>query len=83
MIAEEDKLWVRFRSAGTHTGEYRGVLASTGKKVSITGVVIYRIVDSKVVEKKSGVYDSLDFLKQLGVVEYTERAKGLFPEDVS
>jgi len=29
------------------------------------------------------VNDMLDFLKQLGVIEYTEKAKKLFPEDVS
>ena len=43
--------------------------------------VICRIVDGKVVEKESGVYDELDFLKQLGVIEYTEKAKKLSPED--
>jgi len=28
------------------------------------------------------VTDELDFLKQLGVIEYTEKGKKLFPEDV-
>jgi hypothetical protein len=37
--------------------------------------VICRTVDGKVVEKELWVYDELDFLKQLGVVEYTEKRK--------
>jgi len=76
IIAEGDKVWVRFKDTGTHTGEYRG-LAPTGKKVTETGVLIWRIVDGKIAEKESGVYDELDFYKQLGVIEY----KG-FPDEV-
>jgi len=75
IIAEGDKVWVRFKDTGTHTGEYRG-LAPTGKKVTETGVLIWRIIDGKIMEKESAVYDELDFLKQLGVIEY----KG-FPDE--
>jgi len=87
IIAEGDKVWVRFKGTGTHTGEYQDylpsigkiTLAPTGKKMTIMGVVIYRIVHGKIEEKKSGVYDFLDFYKQLGVIEYTEKGKKLFP----
>lgn len=85
IIAEGDKVWHRFITTGTHTGEFRFgkiTLAPTGKKFIMTGVNFWRIVDGKVVEKE-GVYDQLDFFKQLGVIEYTEKAKELFPEDVS
>ena len=75
IIAEGDKVWTRIKVTQTHTGEYRG-LAPTGKKITFTAVVIWRIVDGKVVESW-GVYDSLDFLKQLGVIDY----KG-FPDEV-
>jgi len=75
IIAEGDKVWHRFKCTGTHTGEFQG-LAPTGKKVTWTGVNIWCIVDGKVVEKES-VYDMLDFLKQLGIIEYTEKAKKL------
>ncbi len=78
IIAEGDKVWVRYTATGTHTGEYRG-LAPTGKRVTETGVLIWRIVDGKIAEKESAVYDQLDFLKQLGVIEYTEKGKRLFP----
>jgi len=76
ITAEGDKVWVRVKVTGTHTGEYRGI-APTGKKITFTGVDICRIVDGRVVEAES-VNDFLDFYKQLGVIEY----KG-FPEDIS
>ena len=79
IIAEGDKVWHRFRTTGTHRGEFRG-LAPTGKKVTWTGVNFWRIAEGKVVEKGS-IYDMLDTLKQLGVIEYTEKAKGFLPEE--
>jgi predicted ester cyclase len=85
IIAEGDKVWVRFKVMGTHTGEWNlfGItLAPTCKKITYTGVGIWRIVDGKVVERES-VRDMLDFLKQLGVIEYTEKAKKLFPESAT
>ena len=44
----------------------------------MTAVSTYRIVEGKVAERES-VFDALDFYKQLGVIEYTEKAKKLFP----
>jgi len=75
IIAEGDKVWARYKITGTHTGEYRG-LAPTGKKFTEAFVDIFRIVNGKVVEEWN-VTDELDFLKQLGVIEY----KG-FPDEV-
>ena len=75
IIAEGDKVWDRVTLTATHTGKYRG-LASTGKKIAFKGVRIWRIVNSKVVERES-FYDFLDFYKQLGIIEY----KG-FPDEV-
>jgi len=46
MIAEGDKVWVRFKETGTHPGEYCG-LAPTGKKFAITAVHNFRIVNGK------------------------------------
>ena len=80
IIAEGDKVWVRFKQTGTHAGEFRG-LAPTGKKSTFTAVHNIRIVNGKFVEDFI-VADELDFLKQLGVIEYTEKAKKLFPKDV-
>ena len=82
MTAEGDKVWVRFKETGTHTGEYFG-LARTGKKFAITAVHIFRIVNSKIVEDIFSISDDLKFYKQLGVIEPTEEAKKLFPRDLS
>lgn len=53
-------------------------LVPTGKKFTVTGVSIKRIVNGKIVESRA-VYDLLDFYKQLGVIEFTEKGKALFP----
>ena len=79
IIAEGDKVWIRVSvNTGTHTGEFMG-LAPTGKKLTIEMVDIFRVVDGKIVEYWD-VTDRLDFLRQLGVIEYTEKGKKLFPE---
>ena len=77
IIAEGDKVWVRTTNTGTHKGEFRG-LAPTDKKFIEAAVWISRMVDGKVVEEW-GATDELDFLKQLGIIEYTEKGKKLFP----
>ena len=85
MVAEGDKVWYRFRATATQTGEYRGrlvstnkkiILAPTGKKITPTGFVAYRIVDGKIVEAWE-VSNLLDIYTQLGVIEYKE-----FPENI-
>jgi len=91
IVAEGGRVWVRFKSTGTHTGEYRGylppigriTLAPSGNKITLHYIIIWRIVDGKIVGKESAVYDFMDFYKQLGIIEYTEKAKKLFPTDVS
>lgn len=90
ITAEEDKVWYRMKITGTHVGELHFpapsgkmmTLAPTGKKFTMTGVSIKRIVDGKIVESWA-VYDMLDFYKQLGVIEYTEKTKKLFPESAT
>ena len=74
-LAEGDKVCVRLQETATHTGEYHG-LAPTGNKLTYTVVAIWQIIEGKIVEGWI-TYDQLDFLKQLGVIEW----KG-FPEGV-
>jgi len=81
IIAEQDKVCVHLTATATHTGgwNFLGVtLAPTGKKIAYTAVDIWRIVDGKIVERKS-VRDLLAFLTQLGLIEPTEKGKKLFP----
>lgn len=83
IIAEGDKVWILQKVTGTHTGEWNflGVtFAPTDKKVIWTGVNIWRIVDGKVVERKS-VRDLLVLLTHLGLIEPTEKGKKLFPQE--
>jgi predicted ester cyclase len=79
IIAEGDKVWVRVKATGTNTGEWNlfGVsLPPTGKKVTLNMVFIWRIVNGKLAEGWE-VDADLDFLKELGIVEYTEKGKEL------
>lgn len=78
-IAEGDKVWVRAIITGTHKGEYRGI-APTGKKIEIPVVFVWRVVRGKIAGKESEVNSMLSFYKQLGIIEYTEKGKTLFPE---
>ena len=82
MIAEEDRVWVRVVATGTHTGDWNlfGVpLPPTGKKVTMEMVFIWRVVDGKLVEGRE-VDESVDFLRQLGIIEYTEKGTKVFSE---
>jgi steroid delta-isomerase-like uncharacterized protein len=49
LIAEGDKVVLRFRLEGTHRGPFRGVEA-TGKRVSWTSIDIYTIADGKIAD---------------------------------
>ena len=80
IIAEGDKVWVRLAYTGTHKGEFMG-LAPTSKKITSKAVDIYRIVNGKLAEYWN-VTDQLDFLRQTGAIEYTEKGKKLSPGDV-
>lgn len=84
MIAEGDRVWVCVNATGTHSGEWNlfGVsLPPTGNKLTMRMVFIWRIVNGKLAEGWEVDNDS-DFLRQLGIIEYTEKGKELFPDDI-
>jgi len=66
MIAEGDKVVVRYTFRGTHTGNFMGI-APTGKQVTQTGITINRFANGKAVELWRNV-DDLGLLQQLGAV---------------
>ena len=66
-IAEDDKVVTRFTSRHTHTGVFMSIPA-TGKEVTITGIMIHRVVDGKIRDEWTES-DMLGLLKQLGVLE--------------
>jgi predicted ester cyclase len=70
IIAEGDKVVIRFTFRATHKGEYQGVPA-TGKQVKETGILIFRIASGKIVEVWEEA-DELGFMRQLGAIPAAE-----------
>ncbi|MCA1602126.1 MAG: ester cyclase [Acidobacteria bacterium] len=66
VIAEGDKVVVRWSARGTHSGALMNIPA-TGKQVTLKGVDILRITGGKIVERW-GEFDALGMLHQLGVI---------------
>jgi steroid delta-isomerase-like uncharacterized protein len=62
-IAEGDRVVTRWTARATHLGPYQGMPA-TGKAGVVTGVTIYRVADSKIVEGWTNL-DELGMLQQL------------------
>jgi len=70
MVAEGDKVAVRFTLTGTHKGEIMGI-PPTNKKLTMWGIIIYRVVGGKFVEGWERA-DTLGLMQQLGVVPTPE-----------
>jgi steroid delta-isomerase-like uncharacterized protein len=66
ILTEDDRVAVRVTLEGTHTGHGLGV-PPTGRKVSIQGVIILRMVDGQIVEAWNS-YDQLGLLRQIGAL---------------
>jgi steroid delta-isomerase-like uncharacterized protein len=66
IIAEGQKVVVRFIVRGTHLGMFRS-LPATGKKIEIGGIGIYRCADGKIAEGWSYL-DTLGMMQQLGMI---------------
>jgi predicted ester cyclase len=50
LIAEGDRVVVRWRMLGTHQGVFRGI-APTGRSLVLSGIAIYRIQGGKLQER--------------------------------
>jgi steroid delta-isomerase-like uncharacterized protein len=72
VIAEGDKVAVRWTNSGTHVGNFAGIPA-TGKTFTIAGVDIHRMRDGKMAEHWH-VVDQLTMLQQLGIIPAPEPA---------
>lgn len=69
MVAEDDKIVVRWTCTGTHLGHFVSVpIAPTGKVASVRGIDIFRITDGKIAECWH-VAENLQLLLQLGVLK--------------
>jgi predicted ester cyclase len=84
LVGEGDLVAIRETYKATHTGHYKGMVLAddgktldippTGKRIDLTGIDIYRVVDGKIVEQWIE-QDLLGLLRQLGAVR-VEHVKG-------
>ena len=66
LVAEGDRVVARVTGSGTHTGELMGI-PPTGKRLEMTGIVIYRIEDGKIIERWAQ-HDVVGLMRQMGVL---------------
>lgn len=66
MVAEGDKVAVRFTAHGTHNGAFMG-LPPTGKPIAMTGMEIFRIENGRIAELW-GEANLLGLMQQLGIL---------------
>ena len=71
MLAEGDRVVVRWTARGTHQGELQGI-PPTNKQVTVTGMDLYRLDNGKTVEHW-GNWDELRLLQQLGAIPMPEQ----------
>jgi steroid delta-isomerase-like uncharacterized protein len=74
MVAEGDKVAARFTMRGTHLGTFFGT-PSTGKKIAVQALNIYRLSGGQIVEETSQP-DLLGLLQQIGAVPANKRLTG-------
>ncbi len=72
MIAEGDKVAVRYTLEGTHEGDLFGI-PPTGRRLSIESITVERVSEGKIREHWR-VTDSLDMMQQLGAIPAPEHA---------
>lgn len=65
-LAQGDEVVARWSATMTHTGPFLGI-AATGRKATVTGMSIQRIVEGKIVEGWDN-WDQLGLLVQIGAV---------------
>ena len=66
LFSAGDRTVIRYTFSGTHDGELMGV-APTGRRVSVSGISISRVVDGKIVEEWP-VWDQMGVMQQIGAV---------------
>ena len=66
IFAEGDRVVARLTFSGTHQGQMMG-RPPTGNKMSIGGIVIFRVTDGKLVERW-GQLDAMGLMQQIGAV---------------
>lgn len=66
LIADGDKVMLHWTTSGKHVGPY-GDVAATGKRITMTGMDLFRLERDRIVECWS-MWDGLSVYEQLGVL---------------
>ena len=66
IIADGDRVVIRWSTTGTHQGEFMGVPA-TGKPINIGGITIVRVADGLVIEDWTEM-DAVGLMQQIGAI---------------
>lgn len=66
LIAQGDQVALHWSTTGRHVGPY-GSVAATGRRITMTGVDIFRLRDGLIVECRS-LWDGLSVYEQMGVL---------------
>jgi steroid delta-isomerase-like uncharacterized protein len=74
ILATGDHVVVRYRSIGTHKGEFRGI-APTNRKVNINGCNVHEVRNGLCI-RTFGYFDRLAMREQLGAVPPMAKAAG-------
>jgi steroid delta-isomerase-like uncharacterized protein len=72
VLAEGERVALRWSARGIHTGNYRGipptvVIPATGREISFSATDIYRVVDGQIVEEWNTL-DGFDIMRQMGAL---------------
>ena len=73
LLAEGDTVTKRWIFHATQSGDLTG-LPPTGKRITMSGLELFRLSDGKIVECWLG-YDNLSLMQQLGVIPTVEQAQ--------
>ena len=66
IYGQGERVIKRWSFTGTHTGDFAGI-KSTGKRITVEGVTIARIVNGKITEERDYA-DDLGLMQKLGVI---------------
>ncbi len=72
MVSQGDKVVLRWRVEGTHTGEFMGV-APSNKKITLGITEIFRVENGQLVEAWDQ-FDQLSMMQQIGAIPMPETA---------
>lgn len=68
LIAEDDKVVMRWTFRGTHQGAMASIpVPPSGKEIAFAGFSLYRFADDQIIEVWEG-YDRFTLLQQLGAI---------------